>query len=211
MAGRIAPRGFWRPASAAAAARLCEGGERYASPVDASGAQSRVIIFTGLPGTGKSTLAEQVARTVSAPAFNGDWLMGALKPAHAALGTLDRPEYAAAWFSLLRTLVARQLMLGQSAVVDDVVSEIQFPIWRETAAGFSARLFLIECICSDEAVHRARIEGRVRGIPGWHEVGWDHVERMRAEITPLTADRLTVDALEPVDDNMRRVLGYIAA
>lgn len=76
---------------------------------------------------------------------------------------------------------------------------------------FSARLFLIECICSDEAIHRARVENRTRGIPGWHEVGWDHVERMRAEVTPLTADRLTVDALEPADDNLRRVLGYIGA
>ena len=101
-------------------------------------------------------------------------------------------------------------MLGQSAVVDDVVSESQLPLWRETAARFSARLFLIECICSDEGIHRARIGSRTRGIPGWHEVGWDHVERMRSEVIPLTEDRLTVDALEPVDENMRQVLGYIA-
>lgn len=175
-----------------------------------SGAPLRVIIFTGLPGTGKSTLAEQVARTVSAPAFAGDWLMGALKPAHAALGRLARPEYEAAWFSLLRTLVTRQLMLGQSAVVDDLVSAGQVALWHETAAGFSARLFLVECVCSDEAVHRRRIEGRIRGIPGWHEIGWDHVERMRAEVAPLTADRLTVDAMEPVAGNLRRVLAYIA-
>jgi predicted kinase len=185
--------------------------ERYAALVDASGAQPRVIIFTGLPGTGKSTLAEQVARTVSAPAFNGDWLMGALKPAHAALAKLERPDYVAAWFSRLRTLVTRQLMLGQSAVVEDLVTESQFSLWRETADRFSARLFLVECICSDEAIHRARIEGRTRGIPGWHEVGWDHVERMRGEVTPLIADRLTADALEPLADNLRRVLGYIAA
>jgi hypothetical protein len=92
-----------------------------------------------------------------------------------------------------------------------MVSAGQFELWRETAASFSARLFLIECVCSDEAVHRALIEGRARGIPGWHEVGWDHVERMRAEVVPLTVDRLTVDAMEPVEDNIRRVLGYIAA
>ena len=50
----------------------------------------------------------------------------------------------------------------------------------------------------------------MRGIPGWHEIGWDHVERMRAEVAPLTADRLTVDAMEPVAGNLRRVLAYIA-
>jgi predicted kinase len=180
--------------------------------VDAVGAEPQVIIFSGLPGTGKSTLAELVARTVRAPAFAGDWLMGGLKPAHAAIGELDRSDYVAAWFGLLRTLVTRQLMLGQSAIVDDVVSDDdQLALWRETAERFSAPLSLIECVCSDEAVHRARIEGRVRGIPGWHEVGWDHVERMRAEVVPLTADRLIVDAMEPIEDNLRRVLSYIGA
>jgi hypothetical protein len=44
--------------------------------VDAADGQPPVIIFTGLPGTGNSTLAEQVARIVRAPAFAGDWLMG---------------------------------------------------------------------------------------------------------------------------------------
>jgi predicted kinase len=169
-----------------------------------------VIIFTGLPGTGKSTLAEQVARTVGAPAFAGDWLMGALKPAHPALAKLDRSEYLAAWFGLLRTLVTRQLMLGQDAVVDDLVNGSQVAAWQETAARFSARLSMIECICSDEVIHRERIESRVRGIPGWHEVGWDHVERMRAELSPLPAGRLTVDAMDPLADNLRRVFDYIS-
>jgi hypothetical protein len=107
--------------------------------------------------------------------------MGGLKPARAALGKLDRAQYLAAWFGLLRTLVTRQLMLDQSAIVDDLVSAEQFVLWQEVAEHFAARLYLIECVCSDEAVHRARIDGRIRDIPGWHEVGWNHVQRMRAE------------------------------
>lgn len=177
--------------------------------MDAAGPRPQVIIFAGLPGTGKSTLAERLARQMGAPAFAGDWLMGGLKPAHAALAKLDRSQYLAAWFGLLRTLVTRQLMLDQSAVVDDVVSDSQAELWRETADRFSAGLFLIECVCSDETVHRARIESRVRGIPGWHEVGWDHVQRMRAEVAPLTVDRLVVDAVEPVEANFSRVLDYV--
>jgi adenylate kinase family enzyme len=177
--------------------------------VDDAGSPLRVIIFTGLPGTGKSTLAEQVARRIGVPAFAGDWLMGGLKPARKALVKLDRADYLEAWFSLLRTLVVRQLMLGQSAIVDDLVDDAQFARWRETTDQFAAPMFVIECVCSDKDTHQARIEGRVRGIPGWHEVGWDHVERMRAELSPPTMDRLVVDAMSPFDDNLRRVLDYI--
>lgn len=170
--------------------------------------QAQVIIFTGLPGTGKSTLAERVARAVGAPAFAADWLMGALMP---ALAKLDRSDYLAARSRLLETLVTRQLILGQSAVVDALVTERQVAEWRETTAQFPARWHLIECICSDKVVHRERIEGRIRGIPGWHEVGWDFVERLRAELPLLAADRLTVDAMEPLERNVCRVLDYISA
>jgi hypothetical protein len=34
--------------------------------------------------------------------------------------------------------------------------------------------------------------------------------RQVTEVAPLTADRLTVDAMEPVADNLGRVLAYIA-
>ncbi len=134
--------------------------------------------------------------------------MGAFKP---ALARFDRSEYLAARSRLLETLIIRQLMLGQDAVVDAVVSESQVAAWHDTAARFSAHWYLIECICSDEVIHRERIEGRIRGIPGWHEVGWDFVERMRGELPPLTGNRLTVDAMEPVADNVCRVLDYISA
>ncbi|WP_329475542.1 ATP-binding protein [Kribbella sp. NBC_01484] len=168
-----------------------------------------VIAFTGLPGTGKSTLAEALATETGVPAFAGDWLLGALKP-HGVLTGLSRPTFLAMYYDLLETLIKRQLMLGQSAIVDGLIDDLVAERWQKTAAEYDARLDVIMCLCTDEVEHRRRLQGRTRGIPGWHEVGWDHVERMRVEFPVLTHEHLTVDALDPVDGNLRLVRKYIS-
>ncbi|TCC65803.1 hypothetical protein E0H73_02400 [Kribbella pittospori] len=167
----------------------------------------QVIVFTGLPGTGKSTLAEALAVEAATPVFAGDWLLGALKP-HGVLGGLSRQSFLAMYYDLLETLVRRQLMLAQSAIVDCLIDDSVADRWEKVATEYDARLRLIECVCTDEAEHRLRLEGRRRGIPGWHEVGWDHVDRMRVEYPGLTREHLTVDAMDPVERNLRLVREY---
>lgn len=165
---------------------------------------SDVIVFTGLPGTGKSTLAERLASDSGVPAFAGDWLLGALTP-YRVLGGLEREAFIGLHDNLLRTLITRQLLLAQSAIADCVANDALAADWRELAASHGARFHVVECVCSDTALHRARLTSRVRGIPGRHEVDWAHVERMREEYPPLTVDRLVVDAVRPLEENLRAV------
>jgi hypothetical protein len=100
-------------------------------------------------------------------------------------------------------------MFGQSAVLDCLIDDAIVGRWRQLAEQHQARLVVVECVCSDDTEHRRRVEGRRRGIPGWHEVGWGHVERMLAEYPRLGAVDLVVDAMDPVEVNLggvRRVL-----
>ncbi|MDA1358923.1 ATP-binding protein [Glycomyces luteolus] len=169
----------------------------------------QVIIFTGLPGTGKSTLSERLSRATGVPVFAADWLLGSLKP-HGVLYDLDQETYLALHDGLMETLVVRQLRLSQSAITDCVLDEDTAQRWAGIAAGYGARLRVVECTCSDVELHRSRVEGRVRGIPGWHEIDWAHVERMRAELPSFTLERLVTDAADPLETNMDKIHDYLS-
>ncbi len=68
---------------------------------------------------------------------------------------------------------------------------------------------MIECICSDENIHRQRLSQRQRGIPGWYELEWSEVERVKGYYAAWTEDRLVIDTLKPHPENIRKIFAYL--
>ena len=167
---------------------------------------TRLIIVGGLPGTGKSSIAEAIAAKLRVPVFAKDWLEAPILRA----GTVERARLGSIGYDLLTMLARRQLILGQSAILDSVASTASIrTCWRELAEELGAARSVIECICSDEQVHRERLSGRERGIPGWPELDWSEVERVRGYYEPWREERLIVDSLDPVSDNVQRAIRYV--
>src|SRR5271155_809369 len=149
----------------------------------------KLIVLSGLPGSGKSTVAEGTSRTLRIAIFSVD-------PIEAAMwrGGLAKAQTGIAAYEVAITLADEHLRLGHSVIVD-AVNPIDAPraAWRNLAARHRADLKIIECICADETVHRQRIEARVRGIAGMPEITWARVLERRAEYEAWADPRLVLD------------------
>jgi predicted kinase len=167
-----------------------------------------MVLLTGAPGSGKSTLADGAASAVSASVLAWDWIMGSLSPfddVQAVFRQMGRERYRAVGWSVIWNLSIAQLRSGRSVVLDGVARDAEVRRFREIAAKFGARSLVVWTLCSDRDVHRSRIEGRVRGIPGWHELDWPHVDTLRNDLVEPVDIDLRLDAVHPLDLNVSQL------
>jgi predicted kinase len=168
-----------------------------------------IVVVGGLPGTGKSTLADAIGQRLALPVVAKDIVEASLW--RSGVGA-EHGSWRAA-NDLLVTLADTFLGQGLDGVVLDAVFRIadDRQALRDLAASRGVRFVLIECICSDEAAHRQRIEGRRRDIPGWYELSWADVESVRARYEPWEDARLVLDASDAFEQNLERALAALTA
>jgi predicted kinase len=168
----------------------------------------KLIIFSGLPGTGKSTLAEAVGRQLSIPVFAKDWLEATLVRSELIPSNPAKP-LGSAGYQLLTTLAERQLMLQQSIILDSVASTQSIrDRWHQLSQQYKAEWRVIECMCSDESFHRTQLSKRERQIPGWHELEWSEVEKVKEYFVPWREEHLVLDMINPFTENFTKALHY---
>jgi predicted kinase len=140
-----------------------------------------LLVVTGLPGTGKSTVAEAIAGMLRVSVLGHDWAMSGLRPygqIQAALDEMGSGHRIVGW-SILCALARAQLRHGRSVILDGVARAPEIDACRDLARDEGARSAVVVTNCSDIAVHRSRVEGRQRLIPDWYELDWDQVARSR--------------------------------
>jgi predicted kinase len=166
--------------------------------------QPLLVVFCGLPGTGKTSLAKRLAARLDAAYLRIDEIEQAMKRA-------GMREIGAAGYGVAMALARSNLDLGRPVVADGVnpVQESRAG-WREVAARAQARLVDVMLVCSDEATHRQRVEARRADIPGLIAPGWDSV--LAHEFEPRHDAHLVLDSARMTPDQLaERCLAYISA
>jgi predicted kinase len=174
----------------------------------------KLVLITGVPGSGKSTMAAVAGHALGAAVLSHDWAMSGLRPyqeLQVALDAMGARGHRGVGWSLLWALARSQLRLGSSVVLDGVARDPEVRGTRQVAAEEGAACLVVMTSCGDAGLHRTLVEGRQREIPGWYELDWDHVEQARASWTAPDGLDLVLDAGDPRENNESALRALLAA
>lgn len=164
----------------------------------------RLIVFAGLPASGKSTIAREVALRTCAVWLRIDSLEQAILASQAVAGDIGDAGYRAACAA-----AEDNLRLGRDVIADCVNDwKMARDAWQDTGRRAGAQVLWVEIVCSDLAEHRRRVETRTVDVPGLIPPDWGSV--IGRDYQGWDRDRLTVDtAGRTVAESVAEVLAAL--
>lgn len=167
--------------------------------------QPALIVFSGLPGVGKTTIAKILCRKIRACYLRIDTVEQTLR--------CQRPDHPVTCegYEVAYSIAQENLALGCDVIADSVNPiELTRDAWRQVAVRSEALCLEVEIICSHMPTHRQRVEGRKADISGMTLPTWQKViDRNytlwhRPRLVIDTASNTAEEAAEQIRQNIRR-------
>jgi predicted kinase len=146
-----------------------------------------LIVFAGLPGSGKTSIARELARQLGAVYLRIDSVEQAIRDSRAITKPLDDAGYRVGY-----AVAEDNLVLGRTVVADSVNPlTLTRDAWVDAANRSRVAAVEVEVRCSDAAEHRRRVEARTTDIPGLKLPAWSDVASR--EYHPWDRAHLVID------------------
>ncbi len=163
-----------------------------------------LVLFSGLPGTDRDTLAARLARERS-------WTLLTKDSITRSLAHVDIADKFAA-YTIMFGLAALNLHNGAPVVLDAPFSLPRTRTQaRKVTAEHDATFLAISCICSDSARWEASLAITPPQPEGWASESFTSAEKMRQRYYPWRTPHLLLDAVNGADENHRALLTHLAS
>jgi predicted kinase len=170
-----------------------------------------LIAMAGLPGTGKSTIAEILGGRLNASVVSVDPIENAILSAGI---DNDQPTGLAAYL-VAETIAGIVIESGHHVIVDAVNAvDPAREQWVNLAQLKGEQLRFIEIVCSDPALHRERLESRYKELPHVDEPSWHAVEQSLDEYAQWSGPsaaipRIRLDSINSLGSNIESALAFL--
>lgn len=163
----------------------------------------RLVIFSGLPGVGKTMLAEKLARKLRWPLLKIDDVIGAV-PENPGI------EFWDSKVDILLDLVNTQLSLGLDVIVDSVFMNMDRQHAQKLAQKYQARFLPIYVFISDDKIWQERVTKRFSELNDKDVATWENIQHQREHFAEWwTGTALFIDSLDSIDKNFDRILDFV--
>lgn len=147
--------------------------------------KSILFIFSGLPASGKSTMAKLVAKEYRAVYLRIDTIEQGLRD-------LCNFDVQGEGYRLSYRIASDNLKLGHNVVADSCNPiTLTRREWENVARQNRSMFVNIEIVCSDKNEHRKRVETRPEEVQGLKLPTWQDIENR--EYHPWKTERIVID------------------
>ncbi len=163
-----------------------------------------LYIFSGLPASGKSTLAQELSKSIGAIFLRIDTVEQGLRD-------LCSIDVTGVGYRLSYRIASDNLKLGNSVIADSCNPiELTRREWEKVALDQKAEFINIEVICTDRPEHKIRVENRKSEVVGLKLPNWEKVKAR--EYDPWCIERIVIDTSgKTIDSCVQELLASIEA